>query len=162
MLKQIDETVAKIIQDDDPILKQISQPVTEFDEELLDLVAAMFNSMVEYQGIGLSAVQIGVLKRVLIAAWQGEILVMVNPEIIRTLNRFVVEEEGCLSIPRSRWRPVSRPGKCEIKWRDPQGLEHTRNFSGKMARIIQHEMDHLDGILITDKPMSDILTAALR
>lgn len=141
-----------IVQDDNPILKTVSDQVVDFNEDLLDLISSMYCAMYEHNGVGISAIQIGVPKRVIIASFEHETLVMVNPVFIRKLNREVVEIEGCLSIPKEKWRKVSRPAKCQVRWQDAQGVFHEANFSGMLARIIQHEMDHLDGILITDKP----------
>jgi peptide deformylase len=143
--------IKPIVRDDDPQLRTVSALVTEFDESLMTLIEQMLAAMITNQGIGLSAIQIGVAKRVIVAFADKEMHVMINPEYIRKLNREVVMEEGCLSIPGLR-RKVSRPAKCEIAWQDPEGNFHTGNFSGMLARIIQHEMDHLQGVLITDKP----------
>jgi len=140
-----------IIKDDNPLLREISEPVTEFDDGLSGLIQDMLVTMISNKGIGLSAIQIGVKQRVILAYHEKTIYCMINPEFIRKLNRETVEREGCLSIP-GVGRQVSRPAKCELKWQDPDGNHHQGNFSGMLARILQHEIDHLDGILITDKP----------
>jgi peptide deformylase len=160
MLKQIliDEDSAPIIMRGDPILKQVSLPVTEFDSALTTLATTMMTTMANRGGRGLAAVQIGVLQRVIVAttipsrSGPTELYVMVNPVITRALGRCTIEREGCLSIP-GVGRMVSRPAKCEVTWQDLTGQSHSKGFSGELARVIQHEMDHLEGILITDKPL---------
>lgn len=140
-----------ILSDESPILRQVSAEVTEFGDDLHRLIAKMIAVMEQRRGAGLAAIQIGVPLRVIITHDEGEARWFINPVITRRLNRFDVANEGCLSVPPSRWRPVSRPAKCELEWRDAHGGYHSGGFRGMMARIIQHEVDHLDGILITDK-----------
>lgn len=142
-----------VLQMDNPLLRTISSPVVEFDRSLELLVGTMVQTMVNHRGIGLSAIQIGVTKRVVIAYDNNELHVLVNPEFIRKLNRETIEKEGCLSIPEHLWRKVSRPAKCEVRYQNIEGEYFTLNASGMLARIVQHEMDHLDGILILDKPV---------
>lgn len=146
--------IQEILQDDNPLLKTISEPVTEFNDELKELVTKMTVTMQSRPGRGLAAIQIGVAKRVVIAYADKTMFVMVNPVFERKLNRFVTEREGCLSVPPVKWQNVSRPAKCQITWQDVDGNSHTDNFSGEAARVLQHEIDHLDGILITDHPIA--------
>lgn len=142
-----------ILMDGDPFLRQRSAEVDRFDEDLVVLIGHMFTTIMEHRPAarGLAAVQIGVPARVIVGRVGVELRYMVNPVITRTLNRFVVEPEGCLSVPSKHWRPVSRPAKCEIDWQDHQGVKYSEGFSGDWARVLQHEIDHLDGVLITDK-----------
>jgi peptide deformylase len=135
------------------MLSQRSAEVDTFDDELVDLIARMVRIVNDTKAYGLAAVQIGVPLRVIVTRFDGEIMWMVNPVLTRTLNREAVEREGCLSVSPDNWRTVSRPAKCEIAWRDGMGRTYERGFSGKLARILQHEIDHLEGVLITDKPI---------
>lgn len=151
-LTAADPTLPAVLLDGNPILRERSAEITEFGEPVAKLVAVMLSVIANGRGRGLAAVQIGVPVRVVVALVRGEVQWMVNPVITRTLNRFVTEREGCLSVLPRNWRPVSRPAKCEIEWQDTDGTSHHRGFSGEMARVLQHEIDHLDGVLITDKP----------
>lgn len=137
-----------VLMDGDPFLRQRSAEVTEFGpslDPLLEQMAAVFNAR---HAFGLAAVQIGTAKRIILVRGEG---FMLNPVLTRTLNRLDSAEEGCLSVEKKNWRAVSRPAKCEVSWVDRNGRSHADGFSGLTARIIQHEIDHLDGMLITDK-----------
>jgi peptide deformylase len=140
-----------ILMDDDPLLRVRSEPVG-FGPHLAHLLATMREILTTKAGRGLAAVQIGVPVRVLIVKTaEGVYKAFVNPSITRTLNRFTVEREGCLSVPPRKWGDVSRPAKCDAVWFDEQGEEHSATLTGEEARIFQHEFDHLEGVLITDK-----------
>lgn len=142
-----------ILMDGDPRLREQSAEVTDFDQGLVDLIGAMFTIITSQRPAarGLAAVQIGQPFRIIVARVGNELRYMINPVVTRTLNRFVVEPEGCLSVPPKHWRSVSRPAKCEIDWQDHTGAKYSEGFSGDWARVLQHEIDHLDGVLITDK-----------
>lgn len=150
------EQTIRILGNEEAMLYQPSMPVQkhEFDVEgtpvaddsLRALVARMVSVMKHFNGVGLAAVQIGIPVRVIVAREGGEILWMVNPIITRTLKRTVDSYEQCLSCPGGR--VVSRPAKCDIAYRDLFGAELSGSFSGMRARILQHEIDHLDGRLI--------------
>lgn len=140
-----------ILMDGDPFLRQRSTEVEHFDDHLVALIGQLINVIATRRARGLAAIQIGVPVRVIVARVGREALPMVNPVITRTLNRFVIEQEGCLSVLPKHWRAVSRPAKCEIEWQDHTGAKHSDGFSGEWARVLQHEIDHLDGILISDK-----------
>jgi peptide deformylase len=146
------DMVKPIIQDSDPLLRTVSEAVVDFDQSLQDLVVDMLATMSANHGRGLSAIQIGVAKRVIVFTTTESSWIMVNPVMTRSLNRNTVEKEGCLSIPPARWRYVSRPAKCDVTWQNGEGAFQSATLSGDAARVFQHEYDHLDGILITDKP----------
>lgn len=146
-----DPELPVILCDDEPVLREKSAEVTEFGEAIVPLIGTMLAVLDHKQGQGLAAVQIGVLQRVIVAIVKNEALWMINPVIMRQLNRFETSREGCLSVRPQFWREVSRPAKCDIEWQDVDGTKHKRGFSGQWARVLQHEIDHLDGILITDK-----------
>lgn len=142
-----------ILMDGDPRLRERSAEVEQFDQGLVELINVMFGVILERRPAarGLAAVQIGTPLRVIVARAGVQLRYMVNPVITRTLNRSTVENEGCLSVRPKDWRPVSRPAKCEIDWQDHTGAKYSEGFSGEWARVLQHEIDHLDGILITDR-----------
>ncbi len=143
--------ITRIIMDGDPILRQRSEPVIEFAEELWATRQLMLDAISGLKARGLAAIQIGIPLRVILARVGTVERWMVNPVIVRKLNREVVWREGCLSVAPRNWCSVSRPAKCEIEWQDPLGNHNCENFSGEWACVLQHEIDHLDGILITDK-----------
>lgn len=141
-----------ILSDEHPILREVSTPVTEFTEELRGLSFAMWQAMIARNGLGLAAVQVGVPIRLILIQSGSFTIAMANPRILRKLNRNEVMQEGCLSIPDWKWKPIARPAKCEIAYQDLEGVEKTINLSGIDARAALHEIDHLEGVLLTDLP----------
>jgi peptide deformylase len=141
----------RVLGDDDPLLREVSVPVEEFGEDLAGLAATMTMTMRQWRGLGLSAVQIGTPLRLIVVEVEGELIAMANPVIVRSLDREAVMREGCLSVPPQRHRPVWRPAKCDVEWKNVMGAPQSRSFAGLIARVVQHEIDHLDGVLITDK-----------
>ena len=142
--------ILKIVKYPEPVLSQPGEPVTEFNAELRKLVADMFETTYASQGIGLAAPQVGVSKRVtVIDLSQGkdraQKLVLVNPEVIFTEGR-QYEEEGCLSFPEIREK-VSRAAKVRIRAQDQQGKWFEKDAEELLSRCMQHEIDHLDGML---------------
>ena len=136
----------------DPVLYQKSEPVTEFDSELRELVRDMFETMYKEHGVGLAAVQVGVLKRVLVIdlVEAGFVKgVFINPEVVSTSQQTQTGDEGCLSIP-GLVAPLCRPKEVEVRYQDIFG--ETKTIKGKdlMARALLHEMDHLDGKVFID------------
>ena len=146
-----------VLMDGDPILRQRAAEVVDFDFDAdLDLellICQMLGVVNKHHALGLAAPQIGVSQRVIVAHVEGKWHWMVNPRIVRTLRREAVEREGCLSVPPSLWRNVSRPAKCDVAWQDEHGFPNTATLTGLLARVVQHEVEHLDGVLISDKPM---------
>lgn len=143
-----------VLMDDNPILREVSQPVGEFDATLALLADRMKRILADRYALGLAAIQIGVPLRMIVAKLDDGVTVMVNPTITRRLNRNATAREGCLSVLPRNWRNVDRPAKCEVTWQGLDGAQYSGGFSGLDARIIQHECDHLDGVLITDHPVS--------
>jgi peptide deformylase len=142
--------VLKIVKYPEPVLEQPGEPVTEFDDDLRQLVADMFETTYASQGIGLAAPQVGVSKRVtVIDLSQGkdpaQKLVLVNPEVILSEGK-QYEEEGCLSFPDIREK-VARAAKVRIRAQDEYGKWFEMDGEELLARAFQHEIDHLDGIV---------------
>ena len=135
--------------DGDPILRKKSRKVEVIDEDLHRLIDDMYETMYEAQGVGLAAVQIGKLKQlIVIDDYEGTKIVLINPE--RVAEEGSSEAlEGCLSVPE-RVGKVKRFEKIKINYTDRDGKEKTMEAEDFLARIIQHEMDHLEGILYTD------------
>lgn len=132
------------------ILRQKTLPVTEFDASLALLAENMILTMVEGRGIGLAAPQVGQLLSVFIAQEpDGKPLVFINPEIIGTSLETVPYEEGCLSIP-GMYEEVIRPEAVLIQAYNVKGRPFKKECSGLLARIVQHEADHLKGVLFID------------
>src|ERR1700712_3245637 len=138
----------------DPLLARKADPVTVFDKELAKLTDDMFQSMYAAEGIGLAAPQIGLSKRLFIVDTslgknQDEKLVLINPEIIEREGK-QVEEEGCLSLPEIREK-VQRAAKVKVRAQDVTGTWFETEGEELLARAMQHEIDHLDGILFIDR-----------
>lgn len=148
-----------ILEVPDPRLREISKPVAEVDDELRALVADMFETMYAAPGIGLAAIQVGVPKRVLVIDLQepteegGEPVkdprVFINPEILQTSNNEVPYTEGCLSVP-DQFAEVDRPERIRARWLDVDGSVREEEIEGLLATCLQHEMDHLNGVLFID------------
>jgi peptide deformylase len=166
--------IREILEVPDPRLKTVSTPVESFDEGLKSLVADMFETMYAANGIGLAAIQVSVPSRVLVIDLQPEDpdaepeectahgghahthrplkrepRVFVNPEILDPANESSTYQEGCLSVP-DIYADVDRPKTCRVRWQDLDGTVHEEEMEGMMATCIQHEMDHLEGILFID------------
>jgi len=147
-------TIRKILIEPDPFLRQKSKKVEIVDNTIRLLMDDMLETMYAAPGIGLAAIQIGVPKRVIVIdiAREGEKKnpqFFINPEIINNSNNDASYEEGCLSVP-GQFAEISRPDKCKIKFLDYHGVEKVLDAEGLLATCIQHEMDHLEGILFID------------
>tara|TARA_B100001063_G_C16674242_1_gene508135 strand:- start:361 stop:885 length:525 start_codon:yes stop_codon:yes gene_type:complete len=147
-------TIRKILTEPDPFLRQKSQNVIEVNDEIRSLMDDMVETMYNAPGIGLAAIQIGVPKRVIVIdlSKEGEKktpLYFVNPEIITRSKNDASYEEGCLSVP-NQFAEISRPDTCKLKFLDYDGNEKIIETKGLLATCIQHEMDHLEGILFID------------
>lgn len=136
------------------VLREIAEPVTEFNDELVDFAEELINGMYDYDGIGLAAPQVGVSKRIIavdVSESGDQPIVIVNPEIVEKAEERCSESEGCLSVPGIR-ALVERPEWVTIKGFTPEGKELLfEKATGLFGRCIQHEMDHLDGVLFVDK-----------
>ena len=167
--------IREILEVPDPRLKTVSQPVEagEFDDDLRTLIDDMFETMYAANGIGLAAIQVGVPKRILVIdlqpedpdaepiecehdghkhthpATKKEPRVFINPVILDPAEELATYQEGCLSVPEI-YADVDRPATCRVRWQDLEGNVHEEAMEGLMATCIQHEMDHLEGILFID------------
>jgi peptide deformylase len=147
-------TIRKILTEPDPFLRQKSNKVDQVNDEIRTLMDDMLETMYNAPGIGLAAIQVGVPKRVIVMDLSREDekknpLYFVNPEIITNSNNDAAYEEGCLSVP-GQFAEISRPDKCKVKYLDYNGNEKILDTQGLLATCIQHEMDHLEGILFID------------
>ena len=146
--------IRKILIEPEPILRKKCDPVEKVDDELRKLMNDMIETMYKAPGIGLAAIQIGILKRiVVIDIAKGEEkknpLFLVNPEIMHRSKKTSVYEEGCLSLPE-QFAEIERPAECTLKYLDYNGKEKQLKADGLLATCIQHEVDHLNGILFID------------
>ena len=147
-------TIKPLIILPDPLLREVSKPVERVDADILKLADDMLETMYEAPGIGLAAVQVGVARRMLVidVSREGEEkqpLVVINPEIVAASDARSVYEEGCLSIP-DYYAEVERPATVTVRFTGRDGKEQTVEADGLLATCLQHEMDHLEGILFID------------
>ena len=145
----------------DPVLKTRAAPVESFDDALAHLAEDMLVTMREHEGVGLAANQVARLKRILVAATEDEEYVIVNPVVEVAAETTESSLEGCLSIPGIQVE-VERPTWVTISGQDASGVPLRIETSGLLARILQHEIDHLDGVLILDRTDRESRKAAMR
>ena len=147
-------TIRKILTEPDPFLRQKSEEVKDVNDEIKSLMKDMLDTMYDAPGIGLAAIQIGVPKRVIVIDLsKGEEkknpMFFVNPKLMEKSKEDASYEEGCLSVP-NQFAEISRPDKCKVKYLDYDGNEKILEAEGLLATCIQHEMDHLEGVLFID------------
>jgi len=159
--------ILPIIETPDARLKQISKPVETVTDAHRTLIADMFETMYDAPGIGLAAIQVGVPERILVIDLQPEAddtpedakpedivrvkqpRVFINPEIVWESPELSIYQEGCLSVPEM-FADVQRPARVRVTWLDEQGAAHEEEIDGLLATCLQHEMDHLNGVLFID------------
>jgi peptide deformylase len=153
--------ILPILEAPDPRLRTISTPVEAIDDDLQRLIDDMFETMYAAPGIGLAAIQVGVPRRVLVIDLQEpesdeegapsvkKPLVFINPEILEGSDDLSVYNEGCLSVP-DQYAEVERPATIRASWMDRDGRIHEERLEGLLATCLQHEMDHLQGVLFID------------
>ena len=153
--------ILPIIEAPDPRLRTISTPVESIDDDLQRLIDDMFETMYDAPGIGLAAIQVGVPKRVLVMDLQEpeseeegaqpvrNPRVFINPQILESSVEIAVYNEGCLSVPE-QFAEVERPATIRASWLDREGRIHEQTLDGLLATCLQHEMDHLNGVLFID------------
>jgi peptide deformylase len=148
----------------DPVLKERAKPIVDFDERLERLASVMTEVMDREDGVGLAATQLGVLTRLMV--WrppdeEQSVRVLANPEIVERSISCTAATEGCLSVPGASVE-VSRPDEVLVSACDLQGFRVELRLEGLAARIVQHEIDHLDGCLILDRATPEERRRALR
>ena len=148
--------IRQIITAPDPILKQVSTPVDQVDDDLRALMDDMLDSMYEAPGIGLAAIQVGVPKRVIVMDLSlrdedeaPEPRHFINPEIVWESEELATYNEGCLSVPEE-FGEIDRPAEVKVRFLDYEGKKQEIRADGLLATCLQHEMDHLEGILFID------------
>ena len=147
-------TIRKILTEPDPFLRQQSLDVEAVSDEIRSLMDDMLETMYNAPGIGLAAIQVGVPKNVIVmdlsrSDEKKNPLYFVNPKIIQNSDNNATYEEGCLSVP-GQFAEINRPDKCKVKYLDYNGKEKILEAEGLLATCIQHEIDHLKGILFID------------
>lgn len=139
----------------DPVLRKTARPVTKEDEaEVAKLVPSMLATMYDAPGIGLAATQVGNLLRVMVLDVAGKDeppapMVLINPELVEASLEIETQQEGCLSIP-DQYGDVTRPARVKMRYQDMQGKKQEIVGEGLMAACLQHELDHLNGVLFVD------------
>jgi peptide deformylase len=151
--------VLSIVEIPDPRLRLVSRPVEVVDDEVRTLVTDMTDTMYAAHGIGLAAIQVGVDRRVVVIDLQERESedsepvraprAYINPEVVAASEELSVYNEGCLSIPE-QYAEVKRPAACRVRWLDEQGTAHEEEMDGLLATCMQHEIDHLNGVLFVD------------
>ncbi len=144
----------KILIEPDPILRKISTPLEKIDSQTKKLMDDMLETMYEAPGIGLAAVQVGILKRLIVidiskGEQEKDPLFLINPEITFKSTNTSTYEEGCLSLP-GHFAEIERPAECHLKYLNYDGKEKKLVAKGLLATCVQHEIDHLDGVLFID------------
>ena len=146
--------IRKIIIEPDPILREKSDPIETVNNDIRKLMKEMLETMYQAPGIGLAAIQVGILKRAIVIDIsknenKKDPLFLINPEIFSRSKEKSVYEEGCLSIP-GQYAEIERPARCNLKYIDLNGKKKELKAEGLLATCIQHEVDHLNGVLFID------------
>jgi len=163
MIERREAALAHVVKFGDPVLKSKASPVSNFGPELRTEVERMYAIMRDGLGVGLAATQLGILRRLLVfhSGPDGEPRALVNPEFEWLSEETTVAEEGCLSLPRVTM-DVERPLYARLSGLDIEGEPIVIEAAGLEARVLQHEIDHLDGVLILDRTERHQRKAALR
>ena len=151
--------VLSVVEIPDPRLRLVSKPVDAVDDGVRTLVGDMIDTMYAAKGIGLAAIQVGVDRRVLVIDLQDDEdadgkpvrnpRAYINPEILSVSDELSSYNEGCLSIPE-QYAEVARPARCRVRWLDETGKRHEDELYGLLSTCMQHEIDHLNGVLFVD------------
>ena len=162
-------TIRKILTEPDPFLRQKSKPVEKVDDTIRKIMDDMLETMYNAPGIGLAAVQIGILKRIIVIdvskkEEEKKPLFLINPEIKLKSKKTSIYEEGCLSLP-GYFAEIERPAECNVEFIDYYGKKKELKADGLLSTCIQHEIDHLNGVLFIDylsKLKRDMIIKKLR
>lgn len=144
----------KIRLEEDPILRKRSREITDINDRIKILLEDMVDTMDDADGVGLAAPQVGILRRAIVVNIGDGPIKMINPEILETEGK-VIDVEGCLSVP-GRSGTVNRPETIKVKYLDLVGKENNLEAEGLLARVICHEVDHLEGILYIDRMIEEV------
>jgi peptide deformylase len=163
LLERREAALANVVKFGDPVLKSVASPVVSFGPELRAEIERMIAIMRDGMGVGLAATQLGILRRLLVfqTSSDSEPAALVNPVVEWLSDEGSLAEEGCLSLPRVSM-DVERPLHVRVSGRDGEGEPVEITASGLEARVLQHEIDHLDGVLILDRTSRDQRKGALR
>ena len=147
-------TIRPILTAPDPRLKSISEPVADFDKKLRRFMDDMVETMYEANGIGLAAIQVGVARRIAVIDLDprgpnSKVVYLVNPVVIEASGELAIYHEGCLSVPEI-WDDVQRPARLTVEYQDETGVRQTVAAEGLFATCLQHEIDHINGVLFID------------
>ena len=154
-------SVLTILEVPDPGLRAVAKPVAQVDDAVRAIIADMFDTMYDARGIGLAATQVAIEQRIVVIDLQEpesdaedakpvrKPMAFVNPELVSVSEETGIYNEGCLSIP-DQYAEVERPARCRVKWLDGEGAAHEDEFDGLLSTCIQHEIDHLNGVLFID------------
>lgn len=145
-----------VIGEHNPILRKQTKDVPKVTKDVLKLIDNMLDTMTEAKGAGLAAPQVGRTERVCIALIGKKIVPLINPHILWRSEATSIAEEGCLSLP-DVWLNISRPNDITVEYMTTTGKKRELKLSGFDARVVQHEVDHLEGILITDHRKQKIM-----
>jgi peptide deformylase len=155
--------LGQIRQYPDPALRERAREIDEFSDDLRVLIARMGRVMDDAHGVGLAATQLGLLRRIIVfrADEEDDLGAIVNPVIVERSEEVTVDNEGCLSL-RDVYIPVERANTIVVEGKDPEGDDLRLELEGRKARVIQHELDHLDGVLIIDRTTPEARREAMR
>ena len=140
----------EILKDDHKLLRRKAKRVDKIDDIIRNIAASMIRAMLENNGVGLSGNQVGILKRIIIVLIDQNPKVMINPEIVSLSEETIIDNEGCLSFP-GQFYDIPRSKMIKVKYRNLSGHPVIETYDGLISRIIQHEMDHLDGIVFMER-----------
>ena len=140
----------ELLQEDDILLRRKAKRVDKIDDTVRNIAANMIRTMIENNGIGLAANQVGILKQIIVVLVNNEPKVMINPEILDFSREYCVMNEGCLSFPQ-QFYDIQRPEKVKVKYRQLSGHLKVEWYGGIEARCVLHEIDHIKGIVFTEK-----------
>jgi peptide deformylase len=153
--------LAQIRQYPDPVLRMKAHEVSSFDEDLQRLVTRMRQLMTDARGVGLAATQVGIVQRVFVfQKGEDDVVAVVNPRLTERSDELETEDEGCLSL-QGVTMPVERHLRVTLEGKDPEGNDVRFELEGHPARVVQHELDHLDGTLILDRTTDEARKEAL-
>lgn len=140
----------QLLKEDDKLLRRKSKRIDKIDDTIRNLAENLKETMITNSGVGIAAPQVGILKRIIVVLVNNNSKVMINPEIIFTSEEVCTDNEGCLSFP-GKYYDIERSQKITIKYRDLSGHPMLETHEGFTARVIQHEIDHLEGIVFTER-----------